>query len=356
MNESNQNNSMNNISFLFGEDENENTNRNTNRNMNKRKNKNNQRLNNNILYGYSNNGSWSQSFVDTPFSVKIGYILIALLGIYYTLFIQYHLFTSILLIAVVSLLFFFIHPIAGVIALILLLIIVYHQRSGHIKLKGQVFAETEIENNKAYDGRKDHFSVLSDKMSRELTPGVSTYSFWLYLRKAYDNEPIYRNNEWKSIFYRGSPLQQKDDIHQLVQYPGVWVKPDNQTLAIVFQKAGGQNESVELPDIEMNVWNHFTISCMNQSVSVYKNGKLEVSRNLLESPASMSDYGLYVTSDYASTSMEEESSQSSTNTGFDGNLAYLSYYEYTLSPEEIEKSMTLYEKKVHDFEKKRSKK
>jgi hypothetical protein len=95
---------------------------------------------------------------------------------------------------------------------------------------------------------------------------------------------------------------------------------------------------------------------MNQSVSVYKNGKLEVSSNLLESPVSMSDYGLYATSDYTSVSMDtsvstKEDSASNSNTGFDGYLAYLTYYEYTLTSEEIEKSVKLFEKRVHDFEK-----
>jgi hypothetical protein len=38
-------------------------------------------------------------------------------------------------------------------------------------------------------------------------------------------------------------------------------------------------------------------------------------------------------------------------TGFDGNLAYLSYYDTHLSPSEIEDSMNLYKEKIEAYQK-----
>ncbi len=80
----------------------------------------------------------------------------------------------------------------------------------------------------------------------------------------------------------------------------------------------------------------------------------------------MDEYGLYITSDYALSQLEdisktnvivsEEDNVYSNKTGFDGYLAYLSYYEYSLSTVDIENSVKLYIDKINNFENSRKKK
>ncbi len=383
----NEENNENNISFLFNQNElNENGNKNqknqkNNNNNKNQKNKNNNKNNNNRFNGLNNYAKIQKNMIgnetiiallattsffrglqqrwdDTPFSIKIGYLVILGALLYYHLLVQFHMYYALFFIIFISIILFLMNPYVGIVALIFLLLILYNQKKYEIKLRGTLFSETEIKNNKAYDGKKKHEYIKADTIPRELTTGVFSYSFWLYLNKPYDNQPIYRSGEWKSIFYRGSQLDSKDDIANLVQYPGVWIKPDDQTLAFVFKNEGAQNESVELP-VEMNVWTHFLVNCGTRSVSIYKNGKLEVSSALLQNSLSMSDYGIYITSDYALAQLEdmtqeeinEEDSVFSDKTGFDGNLAYLSYYDTQFSPSEIEDCMNLYKEKVEAYQK-----
>jgi hypothetical protein len=376
-NENNENN-INNVSFLFNQNEfnqNENQKKNGNNKKSKNKKSENKRseLNN---YLKSQKDSFNTELMitclattslfsnlqdkwdKTPFSIKMGYLFILGVLLYYNLFFHYNLYFAFLFSLLFSIILFLINKYLGIITLIILLLIVYNQYSYDIKLQGTIMNSTEIVKNKVYNGKINHEFISNTKIPREGTPGVSSYGFWVYLNKPFNNNQIYRNDEWKSIFYRGSSLDSQNSIYNLVQYPGVWLKPDNQTLAIVFKNSGATTESVELPNIEFNKWNHFYITCVNKSVTMYKNGKLELSSTLLQTPLSMNDYGIYITSDYALAQMDDMSgmgtNEEDTNyqgrTGFDGNIAYLTYYDYTLTPSEIEDAYEIYKKKINDYQ------
>lgn len=376
INMSNKNeNNLNNVSFLFNQNENENKKNESKKNeskKNEKKNNNKNGLNNYMtlqkdsfnkelmitcLATSSLFSNLQEKWDKSPFSIKMGYLVILGTLLYYNLFFQFNIYLALLFSILISIILFFINHYLGIITFILLLLIIYNRRSYNIKLKGTIMETTQIVKNKAYNGKINHQFISNSKIPREGTPGVSSYSFWLYLNKPYNNENIYRTGQWKSIFYRGSSLDSSNMIYNLVQYPGIWIKPDNQTLAIVFKNNGASTESVELPNVEFNKWNHFYIACVNKSVSIYKNGKLELSSTLLQTPLSMNDYGIYITSDYALSQTEdmtkniigEEDNNYNGNTGFDGNIAYLTFYDYTLTPSEIDDCYEIYKKKIEDY-------
>ncbi len=373
----NNNENENNISFLFNRNENDSNESNENKKIHKSnaKNKNHTKSmkNNNYVASQRNMISnetmialistlsffedFQKKWDDSPFSIKAGYLVIIGLLLYYYLIYRFHLYISIALSLFASFILFLMNPYVGIVGLIFLGLIIYNRKKYEITLAGTVFESTKIKKKKAYDAMRKHEMISFEKIPRERTTGLYSYSFWIYLNKPTDSQSIYRENEWKSVFYRGSKLESGDDMANLIQAPGVWIKPDGQTLAFIFQNGTNQKESVELPNIEMNQWIHILIQCTPNSASIYKDGKLEVSYALLQSPISMNDYSLYITSDYAlsqfsASGMQEEEGgdDDGYETGFDGYLAYLSYYEYNLTPTQIEDSIHIYEDEVKSFQ------
>lgn len=306
----------------------------------------------------------NDSWYSTPFQIKIGYIFIFGSILYYFLMIKYNLYGSIISGLLLFILLLLINFYLGIIFLIILLITIYNKYNEKIKISGTLIKATEIKNNKPYNGMKNHEFIESKIFPKEINTGLFGYSFWLYINKPFDKNPLYRNNEWKSIFYRGTQLDQKNDISQLTQYLGVWLTPNNESLAFVFQQNGSQTESIELTNINFNVWTHYYIGVSPKSINIYKNGKLEVSSSIQQSSISMNDYGLFITSDYALSQMNdisqsvvnEEDIAYNDKTGFDGYLSYLTYYQYPLSPNEISDSINIYKDKINSYENNRKNK
>jgi hypothetical protein len=306
----------------------------------------------------------NDSWYSTPFQIKIGYIFILGSILYYFLMIKYNLYGSIISGLLLFILLLLINFYLGIIFLIILLIMIYNKYNEKIKISGTLIKATEIKNNKPYNGMKNHEFIESKIFPKEINTGLFGYSFWLYINKPFDKNPLYRNNEWKSIFYRGTQLDQKNDISQLTQYLGVWLTPNNESLAFVFQQNGSQTESIELTNINFNIWTHYYIGVSPKSINIYKNGKLEVSSSIQQSSISMNDYGLFITSDYALSQMNdisqsvvsEEDIAYNDKTGFDGYLSYLTYYQYPLSPNEISDSINIYKDKINSYENNRKNK
>lgn len=300
----------------------------------------------------------------TPFQIKIGYIFILGSILYYFLMIKFNLYGSIISGLLLFILLLLINFYLGIIFLIILLLMIYNKYNEKIKISGTLIKVTEIKNNKPYNGMKNHEFIESKIFPKEINTGLFGYSFWLYINKPLDKNPLYRNNEWKSIFYRGTQLDQKSDISQLTQYLGVWLTPNNESLAFVFQQNGGQTESFELTNIDFNVWTHYYVGVSPKSINIYKNGKLEVSSSIQQSSISMNDYGLFITSDYALSQMSDISESGvsqediiyNDKTGFDGYLSYLTYYQYPLSPNEISDSINIHKDKINSYENNRKNK
>ncbi len=310
--------------------------------------------------------SLTNTWDSTPFQIKMGYLFILGTLLYYFLIMKFNLIGSLVIGILLFFVLFLINFYVGIIYLILLLFMIYNKYQEKIKLSGTLIKATEIKNNKPYNAMKNHEYVKSTTFPKEMTTGMFGYSFWLYINKPLNRDSLYRNNEWKSVFYRGTELDQKNDISLLTQYLGVWLTPNDESLAFVFQQNGSQTESFELKTLDFNVWTHYYVGVSPKSINIYKNGKLEVSSSINQSPISMDEYGLYITSDYALSQLEdisktnvivsEEDNVYSNKTGFDGYLAYLSYYEYSLSTVDIENSVKLYIDKINNFENSRKKK
>lgn len=377
----------NNISFLYtNEIEENNLKKNNNDIKNKKKNKENKNINNknNGFQKYVSNQKGlisnealsaillssgilktiNDSWDSIPFQIKIGYLFILSALLYYFLMIKFNLYGLIICGLLLFILLLLINFYLGIIFLILLLLIIYNKYNETIKISGTLIKETEIKNNKPYNCMKNHEFIESKIFPKEINTGLFGYSFWVYINKPLDKNPLYRNNEWKSIFYRGTQLDQKNDISQLTQYLGVWLTPNNESLAFVFQQNGSQTESIELTNIDFNVWTHYYIGVSPKSINIYKNGKLEVSSSIQQSSISMNDYGLFITSDYALSQMNdisqsvvsEEDIAYNDKTGFDGYLSYLTYYQYPLSPNEINDSINIYKDKINSYENNRKNK
>jgi hypothetical protein len=86
-------------------------------------------------------------------------------------------------------------------------------------------------------------SINNNVFSQNTVGDNFTYSFWLYVNgnnnciNKDNNWNSYRNKEWKSIFYRGTPINEDGNLTNLVQFPGFWLTPVLNNLVIVFQNA-----------------------------------------------------------------------------------------------------------------------
>ena len=303
-------------------------------------------------------GSIESSWDQTPFGVKMGYLFILGTIMYYFTAVQYNMWGVIITGALIAMVVFMWSVFLAILVAGIIAIYIYYKQTERTKLGGYLIDGTKIEDHRVYHGKEDHLYVSPSQLPTELEVGTFTYSFWVYLNKPVRGK-IYRDDKWKSIFYRGSKLDSKNDLSTLTQYLGVWLKPDNQTLAFVFQQNGSQNESIEFSDIEYGQWMYFVVNCTKNSVNIFKNGKLEVSSALNQNPISMNDYGIYVTSDYGMAQMDlvsgdvstaSEDEDESNDTGFDGYLAYLTYYVENLGVDEINTVMSFYKDKVDNYE------
>ncbi len=305
-------------------------------------------------------GSIEERWEGTPFGVKMGYLFILGAIFYYFTVMNYNIYGMVITGALLAMVVFMWSIFLAIVVGLVVALIIYFKRSERVRLGGYLVDGTEITSDHiVYKGKEDHLFVSSSDLPKEIEVGTFSYSFWLYLNKPPTNGKVYRSGKWKSIFYRGSKLDSKNDLSSLTQYLGVWLKPDDQTLAFVFQQNGSQNESIEFSDIEYGEWMYFVVNCTKNSVNIFKNGKLEISSSLQQNPVSMNDYGIYITSDYGMAQMDLVSGDVSTSaeddnadndTGFDGYLAYLTYYTENLGVDEIGTVMSFYQGKVDKYE------
>lgn len=285
-----------------------------------------------------------------PLPIKFGYIFVFGILLYYFTVLQYNFYGVIAVTILLSLIFLMTSVYLGVAFLIMMISVIFLNYKYRLGVKGYIIPTTEITKSgdtyKVYDGKKNHQFVDGQTLPPELTIGSYAYSFWLYVNKPEDRN-IYRSDKWKSVFYRGTAITADPvSMQHLVQYPGVWIKPDNTTLAFAFQQPGATTtETVEIPSIEYGQWNHYVILCNPYSVAIYKNKKLEVTTTLRQTPFSVNIYGIYVTSDKMEAQRDDIGSNRTDptgedteyeGTGFDGKLAYVTFHQTPLTPVDIE--------------------
>lgn len=289
----------------------------------------------------------AQSLLDnTPIQLKIANIILPFSLTFVFTYINYKLGWSIFFAILTFLIILLMSKIIAIIFIILYIVTIINVTSERNNIIGKPFDETAISlKNKPFNCSQKGLVIQNTRMLKELNGGYFTYSFWLYI----NNNPLekngatwdnYRNNEWKSVFYRGNPIENSGDLSSLIQFPGVWLTPVLNNMVIVFQ-SGSYVERLEINDIPINNWVNINIVVETKSVSIYINGLLDRTLNLYQNITIMNGYNLYIANDKLISSNKEQS-------GFAGFLAELIYYNYALTPADINNSY-LYYKKIIDL-------
>ena len=286
---------------------------------------------------------------NTPIQVKILNIAVPFILTFIFTFIKYNLPASIIF-AILT--FFVITLMSKMIAIIFIIIYAFavaNVASQVNKSLGNPIAQTDIIKNKSpYNCMSNSLVINNNVLPQELNGGYFTYSFWIYINgnnNFVNNDNTwnsYRYKEWKSIMYRGTPINSNGDLSTLVQFPGFWLTPVLNNMVIVFQN-GSYVERLEMTDIPFNTWMNYTVVVETKSVSVYVNGMLDRTLNLYQNIRLMNGYNLYLTSDINTSVNKKES-------GFAGSLAELIFYNYSLSAYDIQKSYNYYKKIIDSYQ------
>jgi hypothetical protein len=233
--------------------------------------------------------------------------------------------------------------------IVLYIIIIAQTSNSHNKIIGNPLKQTNLRtNNEPYNCAGNSLIVNSDWFNDKLNGGYFTYSYWLYVNgnnnniNKSNNWNNYRYNEWKSIFYRGSPIRDDQDLSQLVQFPGFWLTPVMNNLVIVFQN-GSYVERLEINNIDFNKWMNIIVVVEMKSVSIYINGLLDRTLNLYQNVTLMTNYNLYISEDKLISTSKNQS-------GFPGSIAYLTYYNYALNVNDILLSYAYYKKIIDSYQ------
>ena len=194
----------------------------------------------------------------------------------------------------------------------------------------------------AYNGQNQPHVFLPSTIAEEFNQGKCTYSFGLYIQG--DEKSLqYRMNEWKSVFYRGTKIVNKNQLAtSFIQFPGVWLTPHTHHLVITFQNQS-LIENIEIENIPLRQWIYYSIVIYKRSVLIYMNGILVHSIYLQQPVISMNPYSIYVAND-AIISTKNQS-------GFAGFIGELNYYPYVLTPNAIYQSYVYYKEILNQINK-----
>lgn len=302
-----------------------------------------------IRYSKSKYNDMKTVIDNTPIQIKILNTIIPFILSYVFTFLYYKIGWSIFFAIITFFVMMNINITMAIIYIVLYIFIISTKSSENNRVLGNPITETDITRKKtAYDCKKS-LIVSNDKLDKELNGGYFSYSFWLYVNgnnnfiNKENNWNSYRYNEWKSVFYRGNPIDDRGDLSNLVQYPGFWLTPVYNNLVIVFQN-GSYVERLELSNVPFNTWTNYTIVVETKSVSVYINGELDRTLNLYQNITIMNGYNLYIAND-------KNSSKNKKNGGFAGNIAELIFYNYALTPSDVFRSYSYYKKILDNYQK-----
>jgi hypothetical protein len=287
-----------------------------------------------------------RAFNNSPIQIKILNIITPLIFVYIFTIIIYNLPLSIISAFLEFLILFLINKPLSFLFIGVYIFINIGISMHKIKTLGRPILKTDIIKNKEpYRCDNNSLTIENNKLEQDLYGGYFTYSYWLYVNGNIEskvNWNNYRYNEWKSIFYRGTPIDSSGDLSGLIQFPGFWLTPVLNNLVIVFQN-GSYVERLELDNIPFNTWMNIVVVVETKSVSIYVNGLLDRTLSLYQSISIMNGYNLYLTSDL-------KTSKNQNQCGFAGYLAELIYYNFALKPIDILKSYTYYKKIINNYE------
>jgi hypothetical protein len=306
-----------------------------------------------IKYAKNTYDNYKNKIRNTSLPIKISNIIVPFILTYIFTFIYLNIALSIIFAIITSLMIFVLSKFMAIIFQIFYIInlfIVINQKNVTF---GLPIKETDIIKSKyPYDCITKSLTVKNNSLAQDLHNGYFTYSFWLYVNNKNScskdevemNWNNYRYNEWKSIFYRGTAIQNNGDLSSLIQFPGFWLTPVLNNMVIVFQN-GSYVERLEIENIPFNTWTNFIVVVETKSVSIYINSKLDRTLNLLQPVTIMNSYDLYLTSDKLTSNKKDKS-------GFSGFIAELIYYNYSLKMKEINESYNYYKKIIDNYQNK----
>lgn len=308
-------------------------------------------------------------------------------GIFLIWFFMYSRFQfgiSVFLAIIVMLAFAKINVVGAIVFALIYAYAMYHLFQDRRKISGDVIPETDMEKNgKPFIASSQSIQIGSSNLPKSGEGNNFSYSFWLYINSVpvLPKDPDYqktwlnyRYGDWKSVFYRGTDMSTtQSSVSTKQQFPGVWLAPTKNTMSIVFQN-GESNQKVERLDIEdipLNQWFHISIVVEGNSVSVYKNGKMEniiVLNQMI--PSDIQEKDLFICKDSFLNFVSEKSISSEyqcpencisdddddndknkTKSGFAGFIGEMVYFPYTLTNEEIDKNYHFYRRMIESYQK-----
>ena len=142
-----------------------------------------------------------------------------------------------------------------------------------------------------------------------------TWSIWIYIVSLPTSSTHYQH-----IFSKGNAdLDPNTGLNTPNNAPGLYIKPNTNTLAVIMNTYNVINEEIDIPDIPLNKWVNVIIRCQNTTLDIYINGLITQSLALDGVPKQ--NYGdVYVAQ----------------NGGFTGNISNLWYYDYGLGTAAIQ--------------------
>jgi len=198
-----------------------------------------------------------------------------------------------------------------------------------------------------------NYKINHNKLKNEVD-GTYTYSMWIYINgnetgvynyfrsKILSDKDIttttmadynwsnFRYNNYKNIFVRGDSPADVENLNSIKQYPGIWLGPELTKMYLVFSN-GSDSESYLLENLELNKWINITVTINNNSVSIYRNGLLEITY-LVSGSLYVNNIGnknIYFLGNPKTTDTKPQ--------GFPGFINYFNFYNRVLTPEEINK-------------------
>ena len=283
----------------------------------------------------------------TPLQIRILNIVVPLTLTYIFTVINYNLSLSIFFSIITFLMIFVMGKMMAIIYLVFYIIVVSTRTTEINTSLGNPILQTDIIKNKVpYNCQGKSLTIPNNELEQDLNGGYFTYSFWLYIN-GNDNSisdgntwNSYRYNEWKSVFYRGTPIT-NSNLATLTQFPGIWLTPVINNLVVVFQNSE-YVERLELDNIPFNAWTNYVIVVELKSVSIYINGLLDRTLNLYQNISNMNGNNLFISGD--------KNLSKNSKSGFAGYLGELIYYNYALTPYDITNSYVYYKKIINNYQ------
>ena len=141
-----------------------------------------------------------------------------------------------------------------------------------------------------------------------------TWSIWVYIETLPTDHTKYAH-----IFSKGNADISSNGLVQPNNAPGLYIAPGTNELVVIMNTFDNINNEIEIPNIPLNKWINVIIRCQNTTLDIYINGTIAKSIDLGYVPKQ--NYGNVYTS---------------LNSGFDGYISNLRYYNYALGTSAIQ--------------------